>query len=110
MRTLVIELDDEISAWIERRRGRMGPEDFAGRALREYVAIDEKGLAVRFARAHEEMADQLNELQRRIRRLDESLQDSSAMPAKDTAESLIDSDESQTDSGASICLYRGRRK
>ncbi len=103
MRTLVIELDDDISEWIERRRGRMGPEDFAGRALREYVAIDEKGLAVRFARAHEEMADQLDELQRRIHRLDESLQAGPAMPSKDTA-------EFQMDSGASIYLYRGRRK
>ncbi|WP_424359461.1 hypothetical protein [Methanocella sp. MCL-LM] len=97
MRTLVIELDDEVSAWVERRRGRMKPEEFASRALREYAAIDEKGIAVRFARVHEEMADQLDELQQRIRRLDEGIRASPAMPVKETGK-------------ASIYLYRGRGK
>ncbi|CAJ37389.1 hypothetical protein [Methanocella arvoryzae] len=98
MRTLLIELDDEVSAWVERRRGRMRPEEYVGRALKEYLAIDEKGMAVRFTRAHEQMSDKLDELQQRITRLDESLHAGcSGAPVKESG-------------NASIYLYRGRRK
>ena len=98
MRTLLIELDDEVSEWVERRRGRMEPEEYVGRALKEYLAIDEKGMAVRFTRVHEEMSDKLDELQQRITRLDESLRAGcSGMPVKEAGK-------------ASIYLYRGRRK
>ena len=97
MRTLVIELDDDVSAWVERRRGRMMPGDFAGRALQEYMAIDEKGIAIRFASAHEEMADQLDRLQQRIRRLDDSIRTRSGLPG-------------EAGGNPSISLYRGREK
>lgn len=97
MRTLTIELDDEVFSWLERRRGQLRPEDYASRALREYRAIDEKGIAVRFARVHEDMAGQLDELQHRIRRLDESL--------RGRAEKQV-----KAPGRAAIPLYRGREK
>ena len=97
MRTLVIELDDDVYAWVEQRRGRMMPGDFASRAVQEYMAIDEKGIAVRFASAHAEMADQLDRLQQRIRRLDDSIRTRSGLPGK-------------AGDNPSISLYRGREK
>jgi hypothetical protein len=75
----------------------MKPEDFAGRALREYVAIDEQGIAVRFARTHEELVNQLDELQQRIHRLDENIRTGPDVPVTDKGK-------------PSICLYRGRGK
>ncbi|HMK47205.1 MAG TPA: hypothetical protein VK436_11320 [Methanocella sp.] len=74
MRVLMVRVDERVSEWIERNRGHMSPEDYAGRTLSEYMDIDdEKGAALRFARAHEDMSERLEELQQRIRRLDESL-------------------------------------
>jgi len=82
MRVLTIKVDEQVSEWIERNRGNMSPEDYAGRVLSEYIGIDEKGTALRFAMAHEDMAERLEELQQRIRRLDESLKTSTGEPAR----------------------------
>lgn len=73
MRTLTIEVNDRVCLWLEARRGIHSPEEFIRRSLEEYISIDEKSTAVRITRMHDDLSERIEELQSRIRRLNESL-------------------------------------
>jgi hypothetical protein len=75
MHRLTIEVDDDTCSWLERRRGSASPEEFAALAVAAYRAADEHGTDARMSRMHADMAERLDELQQRIRRLDAGLRE-----------------------------------
>jgi hypothetical protein len=71
MHDLTLLIDDGAREWIEHNRGDLSPEEFAAQIFKIHVS-DAKAADIS-ARLHGHIIEKLDELERRIERLNDSL-------------------------------------
>jgi hypothetical protein len=71
MHHLTLLIDDKALEWIEHNRGDLSPEEFTSRLLKIHIS-DAKAADIS-ARLHGHIIEKLDELERRIEHLNESL-------------------------------------
>lgn len=69
MHELTLRVDDRTMQWLERNRGKTDAGEFASAALEEHIRSCKEKTAV----LHKDMLERLEDLERRIQRLNVSL-------------------------------------